>query len=215
MMIRDLAIYGAGGFGREMALMVAQINAVPRQWQVIGFFDDGKKAGEMVDGLQVLGGIDTLNKWDKPLAVVIALADSPVRKAVIEKITNKSIEFPVLIHPMSLAGSAGNKFGKGTIITAGCILTTGIELKDFVVINLSTTIGHDVTIGSYTSVMPGCNISGGVTIGEGNLIGTGVKILQYLSIGNNCKIGAGAVVTKPVLSGKTVIGIPAKEEEKR
>jgi sugar O-acyltransferase (sialic acid O-acetyltransferase NeuD family) len=215
MMIRDLAIYGAGGFGREMALMVAQINAVRRQWQVIGFFDDGKKAGETIDGLKVLGGIDTLNKWDKPLAVVIALADSPVRKAVIEKITNKSIEFPVLIHPMGLAGSAGNKFGKGTIITAGCILTTRIELKDFVIINLSTTIGHDVTIGSYTSVMPGCNISGGVTIGEGNLIGTGVKILQYLSIGNNCKIGAGAVVTKPVLSGKTVIGIPAKEEEKR
>ena len=212
-MIQDLAIYGAGGFGREMALMVEQVNAVRKQWNPIGFFDDGKKVGERIDALPVLGGVDALNQWKTPLAVVMALADAPVRKAVVEKITNKEIDFPVLIHPNSLAGSAGNRFGRGTLITAGCILTTGIELEDFVIINLSTTIGHDVRIGSFTSVMPGCNISGGVTIGDGTLVGTGTQILQYLSVGDNCKIGAGAVVTKAVKNGTTVMGVPAKEKD--
>lgn len=209
-MIQDLAIYGAGGFGREMALMVEQMNADKKSWNVIGFFDDGKRGGEIVDGLRVLGGIDELNQWKNPLAVIVALADPAIRCDVVGNIENDHIEFPVMIHPRSSPGSRGNKYGKGTLITAGCILTTGITLGDFVIVNLSSTIGHDVKMGNYTSVMPGCNISGGVTIGEGSLIGTGAQVLQYLDIGNNCKIGAGAVVTKSVAGHQTFIGIPAK-----
>ena len=209
-MIQDLAIYGAGGFGREMALMVEQINAEIKSWNVIGFFDDGKRVGETVDGLQVLGGIDELNRWKTPLAVVVALADPAIRRDVVGTVENDQINFPVMIHPRSLPGSRGNKYGKGTLITAGCILTTGIELGDFVIVNLSSTIGHDAKIGNYTSVMPGCNISGGVTIGAGSLIGTGAQVLQYLNIGNDCKIGAGAVVTKSVGDHQTYVGIPAK-----
>ena len=214
-MIRDLAIYGAGGFGREMAFMVQQMNAHINQWRLLGFFDDGKQANEKIDGIAVLGGIERLNQWQSSLAIVMAVADPVVRRAVVGKIRNEHIEFPVMIHPQSMAGSAANKFGKGTLITAGSILTTGIELHDFVIVNLSCTIGHDVKIGSYTSVMPGCNISGGVTIGEGNLIGTGAQILQYLSVGNDCKVGAGAVVTRSVESGKTFVGVPASAKARK
>lgn len=209
-MIQDLAIYGAGGFGREMALMVEQMNADKKSWNVIGFFDDGKRAGETIDGLRVLGGIDDLNRWKSRLAVVVAMADPLIRRDVVARMQHDQIDFPVMIHPRSLAGSPENKYGRGTMITAGCILTTGITLGEFVIVNLSSTIGHDVKIGNYTSVMPGCNISGGVTIGEATLIGTGVQVLQYLSIGNDCKIGAGAVVTKPVGDQQTCVGIPAK-----
>ena len=212
-MIRDLAIYGAGGFGREMALMVEQMNADRKSWNVIGFFDDGKRAGETVDGLRVLGGIDDLNRWKSPLALVVAMADPLIRRDVVARIQNDQIDFPVMIHPRSLTGSPGNKYGKGTLITAGCILTTGIVLGDFIIVNLSSTIGHDVEIGNYTSVMPGCNISGGVIIGEENLIGTGSQILQGLTVGDRCKIGAGAVVTKHVGTGQTVKGIPARSSE--
>jgi sugar O-acyltransferase (sialic acid O-acetyltransferase NeuD family) len=211
-MVRDLAIYGAGGFGREMTLMVELMNSVKNEWNLIGFFDDGKRIGELVDYLPVLGGITEINVWKRPLALVMGLADSVTRRVVVEKIENEKIDFPVMIHPQSLAGSSRNKFGRGTLVTGGCILTTGIVLEDFVIINLLCTVGHDVRIGKYTSVMPGCNISGAVTIGECNLIGTGAKILQNLSIGNHCKIGAGAVVTKPVKDGKTVVGVPAREK---
>ena len=195
--------------------MVEQMNADNNQWRLVGFFDDGKQANEKIDGVPVLGGIERLNEWQSSLAVVVAVADPVVRRSVVEKIGNERVEFPVMIHPQSMAGSAANKFGRGTVITAGSILTTGIELNDFVIVNLSCTIGHDVKIGSYTSVMPGCNISGGVIIGEENLIGTGAQILQYLSIGNDCKIGAGAVVTRSLESSKTFVGVPARAKGRK
>ena len=213
-MTKDLAIYGAGGLGREIALMIEQINADKKQWNMLGFFDDGKNAGEMIDHLPVLGGMREINNFKSALSVVVALADSFVRKAVVSKVKNDRIDYPVIIHPGAIKGSSSNRMGQGCIITAGCILTTGISLGDFVIINLATTIGHDVTIGNYSSVMPGCNISGNVKIGENTLIGTGVQVLQNLSIGNGCRVGAGAVITKKFGDGLTVIGVPGKAKIK-
>ena len=40
--MRDIAIYGAGGFGREVLAMLEDINAKDHGFNFIGFFDDGK-----------------------------------------------------------------------------------------------------------------------------------------------------------------------------
>jgi serine acetyltransferase len=41
-------------------------------------------------------------------------------------------------------------------------------------------------------------------------MGTGAQVLQYLKVGRGATVGAGAVVTKAVPEGVTVMGIPAK-----
>ncbi len=210
--MKDLAIYGAGGFGRETACLIQQINQSNDQWNLIGFFDDGVLKGKLVDSLPVLGGLAEINLNKKPLNLVIAVADPVVRKALVEKITQVQVHYPVLIHPDANAGSSTNTFGKGCIVTAGVIMTTGIKLQDFVILNLSSTIGHDVSLGSWSTVMPGCSISGNVRIGEGTMVGTGARILQNLSIGKHCRIGAGAVVTQNFTDSKTIVGVPAIEK---
>ena len=40
--MKDIAIYGAGGFGREVACLLNAINANDAIWNLIGFFDDVK-----------------------------------------------------------------------------------------------------------------------------------------------------------------------------
>lgn len=209
-MTKDLVIYGAGGLGRETFLMVKQINEAKEQWNILGFFDDGKPKGSPVDGLTVLGGLSELNSIGTSLALVIAIANPQARRKLVREISNPNISFPVMIHPSAQVSHDQNNFRQGTVITAGVILTTNITLGEFVIINLATTIGHDVAIGSFTSVMPGCRISGNVRIGEEVLLGTGAVILQNLNIGKSSKVGAGAVVIKEVGAGHTVVGVPAK-----
>ena len=37
-----IAIYGAGGLGREIACVLKKINMVTPTWNLLGFFDDGE-----------------------------------------------------------------------------------------------------------------------------------------------------------------------------
>lgn len=209
-MIRDIAIYGAGGLGREMALLLEQINEVEKRWNLIGFFDDFQTEPTAL-GMNLLGGVHNLNEYRRSLAVLIAIADSGARRKIVTSVSNTLIDFPVIVHPQCILGAASNQIGRGSVLTAGCILTTGIVIREFVIVNLSVTVGHDVTIGAFSSLMPGAHISGNVTIGEGVLFGTGATILQNLKVGAGARIGAGAVVTKSVERGTTVVGVPARE----
>jgi acetyltransferase-like isoleucine patch superfamily enzyme len=59
--------------------------------------------------------------------------------------------------------------------------------------------------------MPGCSISGNVKIGARTVMGTGSRILQGLTIGEDCMIGAGAVVTKSFGSHLKLLGVPARK----
>lgn len=66
--MKDIAIYGAGGFGREMACLLNRINKeVANTWNLVGFFDDGVANGVENEYGKVLGNIDTLNSLETSL----------------------------------------------------------------------------------------------------------------------------------------------------
>lgn len=85
----------------------------------------------------------------------------------------------------------------------------------FVVIGETAVIGDDVTI--YQCVtLGGTDPTGGIggkrhpTIEDGVIIGSGAQVLGPITVGRRARIGANAVVTREVLEGATMVGIPAK-----
>lgn len=209
--MQKIAIYGAGGFGLEVAMLIEQINEVKLQWDIIGFFDDGISDGSMVNEYQVLGGINALNNWSSELFIVFALGWPQTKMKVCQQVANPNIRFPVLIHPSVITGNAKYlDIGEGSIICAGSIITTNITIGRHVIINLSCTIGHESTIGDFSSFMPTCNISGEVKIGDGTFWGTGAKVINQKEVGAHSIIGAGTVVTTDIPDHVTAVGVPAK-----
>lgn len=211
MMARDIAIYGIGGFGHEVLVLIKDINKETPTWNIVGFFDDGHEKGEMCNGYPLLGEMGDLNHWPTPLSVVIATGSSILRKEIHERINNPWVDYPTLIHPSVWIGdSAYVEIGKGCIICAGVMITTNVQIKDFVLLNLQCTVGHDSMIKDYASLMPSVNVSGEVTIGEGALVGAGATIINQLEIGEYTIVGAGAVVTKSLPAHCTAVGVPSK-----
>lgn len=73
-MKKNIAIVGAGGFGRETACCLRAINETSSAWNLIGFFDDKVPAGTKNEYGQVLGTVEDLNAWREPLSIVLAIA---------------------------------------------------------------------------------------------------------------------------------------------
>lgn len=208
---RNIAIFGAGGFGLEVAMLIEQINSDSNQMNLIGFFDDATNKGDVLNDYPLLGGMAALDAWSEKLEIVCAIGNPQVKKAVLQKITNPRISFPTLIHPSVIMGNRKYvSILEGGIICAGTIITTNIRIGRHVLINLACTVGHESSIGDYSSFMPMCNISGQVTIGECTYWGTGSKIINGYKVGKNTIIGAGAVVVNDIPNNALAVGVPAK-----
>ncbi len=211
--MKQIAIYGAGGFGKEVACMINKINEEKPVWEIIGFFDDGIEKGTEISHFgKVLGDINDLNKWSSKLNIVFAIGSPGVLKSLVGKIHNKNIDFPNIIHPGAFfADPQSFSIGKGNVITRGCTFSCDVKIGDFNQFNSLSALAHDVVVGSFNVFMPLSRISGEVSINNENFFGIGAIILQQIKIGNKTRIGAGSIVMKNTKDGYLYFGNPAKK----
>jgi len=213
--MKDIAIYGAGGFGKEVACLIKVINQKEPTWNLVGFFDDGKEKGIKVSHYgNVLGGLAELNEWDTPIDIAIAIGSSIIVQKIVQSVSNPLVSFPNIIHPsFYMADKESFIIGKGNIIQRNCSVSCDVSIGDFNVFNGAVSMGHDDKIGSFNTFMPGVRVSGEVTVGNENFFGVGSIILQQICIGTNIRLGAGSVLMTKPKDGKLYIGNPAKRME--
>jgi len=212
---RPIVIFGAGGRGREVLLLLRQLNEAGANWDVRGFYDDQPPAAPTVAGLPYLGSSADLNATPEPLAVAVAVGSSRSRAAVVARLSSAQLSFPALIHPaVGLAAYQRIGLSEGCLIQQGCILTCDIVLGRFVLVNLGCTVGHDAVLEDFCSLMPHVNIGGGAQLGAGTYLGTNATVIHSVRVGAGATIGAGAVVVRDLPAGVTAVGVPAKETKK-
>jgi serine O-acetyltransferase len=103
--------------------------------------------------------------------------------------------FQVDIHPAA-------RMGQGLFIDHA----TGVVIGETAVVGDDVSMLHGVTLGG-TGAQRGDRHP---KIGRGVLLGAGAKVLGNIEIGDYAKIASGSVVLKPVPSGCTAAGVPAR-----
>lgn len=210
--VTPLVLYGAGGLGREVALMIRAINARAPRWELLGFLDDGR-GGTNLD-LPILGGGEALGRLAaerEPLAVTLCVGHSGhlATLAARARAAAPGIELPNLVHPDATCALEALEIGEGNLIAAGARLAN-VALGSFNVVNMNTVLGHDVRIGDRTLINPGAVVNGEVVIGSAVTVGAGATLLPRITVGDGATVAAGAVVGRPVEPGDTVAGNPAR-----
>ena len=212
--MNNIVILGAGGFAKEVAFLIDDINRALDQpeWKILGYIDaDLEKKGTYNGKYPIIGDEDYLIAYDQDIYVVIGIGTPSIIRKVHEKLRRyDNMHFPNLIHPNVVMDVGRINLGEGNIICASNVFTTDITIGSCNIFNLNSTYGHDMVIGSYCVFNPGLSMSGRVTVEDDCLIGTKATVLEYLTIGMGATVGAGAVVTKHVEPGLTVVGVPAK-----
>lgn len=209
--MKDLIIFGASGFGREVMWAAERQNRVEPTWNILGFMDDEESIqGTEINGYKVLGKTDDVSNYPEAFFVV-AVGASRVREKIVSnmKSVNPYIKFGTVIDP-SVQMSNLVTIGEGTIICAHTIITVNISIGSHVIINLDCTIGHDAILQDFVTLYPSVNVSGITNIGRAVELGTGMQIIQGKTVGDYSIIGAGAVVVKNIPANCTAVGSPAK-----
>lgn len=90
------------------------------------------------------------------------------------------------------------------LLGGGCYIPhfNGIVVSPYARIGANVKILQQVTIGVDFDKDP----FAAPKVGNGVLLGAGAKIIGDVDLGDDCKVGANAVVTRDVPVGKTVIG---------
>ena len=210
--MKDILIYGFGGFGHEVACIINYINAAEPTWRIVGYIDDGVEVGTVCRYGKVLGNIDTLNAWETPVSVAIAVGSPKYLEEIPSKIANPLVDFPNIIAPnVFYFDKESVVMGKGNIVTFGCRFSCDIHMGDFNVLDGYISFGHDVMIGNHNMLFPEVRISGQTTIGDKNYFGSCCFAAQGLKIGNENRFGAGTYILRKIKDGGFYMGNPAKK----
>lgn len=205
--MKHLYIFGTGGFGREALICFIDIcKSKNKDYTNLASFvvDDAYYDVSELMGIPVLKKSQLKSNEGE---FFIAVADPFLRKQMVEKLSTDT-KFATLIHPSAIV-SDWVKIGEGSIICAGSILTTQIELGKHSHINLNTTIGHDCEIGNFFTSSPGVNISGNCIINDNVFVGTNSAIRDKVTICSDVVIGMSSSVLKSIAEPGVYFGSPA------
>lgn len=203
---KKIIIIGAGSLG----MMTASILVDNNEYDLnnIAFLDDNVIPGEKVLDFIVLGKpdhIESIHAEDNLIDFVIGIANNKIRKKIAE--SYKSVNFVNVIHNTANISKYA-VLGYGNIILPHVSVDPDAIIKNHVVINKNSTIGHNVTLCDYSQACPGTNLGG--YIGEGVFLGLGSIVLPDIRVGENSIIGAGAVVNKNIPANCVAVGMPCK-----
>ena len=205
-MKKKIIIIGGGGHAR----VLKDILDISGKLNVIGFTD--VKPNHAM-GIKYLGDDSVLKKYSaKEVLLVNGIGSVKLpekRREIYERFKNKGYSFYSLVHPNCVI-SKKVRLKEGVQIIGGVVINIGTLIEENVIINTSSSVDHDCSIGAHSHIAPGVTISGDVKIGRCCHIGTGAKIIQGITIGDRVLVGAGAVILDDIRSEEIILGIPGR-----
>lgn len=205
-----LGVYGAAGCGRGVMPLVRA--ALPPGSEAV-FIDDADLPAR-INGHRCLSWQQFIAEPAVTRAICLAVASGAVRARLAETCTAAGVGF-VSARAANVVIMDDVQIGEGAILSPFVTLTSNIRIGRHFHANLHAYVEHDCVIGDFVTFAPAVKCNGNVVVEDHAYIGTGAILRQGrpgapLVIGRGAVVGMGAVVTKDVPPGVTVVGNPAR-----
>lgn len=203
-------IIGAGTYGEVYLAFLRQAGV-----DIVGFIDDNPDIqGTIIKDVPVLGTTSILSELKEKYsveAVYCPIGNTRKRISFLETARSMGYKTPNFIHTHVVIAP------EVTIAEEGVYILQATQIMPYVKIDRDVMIAGGSNIVHHSHIKKGVFISNGVNLGasviveECAFIGMGATIMTGVNrIGEDCLIGAGAVVVKDVADRAVMAGVPAK-----
>ena len=212
--MKRFAIYGASGCGRGVMPLARQQlqQSEGLLWELV--FVDDEPPAPVLNGHRVLTYAEWMVEPAESRHISLAIANSAVREKLATRCLADEVQF-FDVKAANVVVLDNVQTGSGVVLCPFVTLTSNIRIGRHFQANLYSYVEHDCVIGDFVTFAPGVHCNGNVVIEDHAYIGSGAVIKQGkpgqpLVIGKGAIVGMGAVVTRNVSAGTTVVGNPAK-----
>lgn len=201
----QLAVLGASGHGKVVADAAEQAG-----WKVVVFFDDAWPDIHGNGPWPVEGGsAELLARISEFDGVVVAIGDNRIRRQKQEQLVELGAKLVSIVHPAAHV-SRYALIKAGSVVFANAVVNACATVGEGSIINTGAVIEHDCLLDAFVHISPNAVLAGGVQVGAGSWVGASASVRQLVEVGKLSVVGMGAVVTRDVPDGTTVIGSPAR-----
>ena len=164
--MKNLLIMGAGGYGKTIADVAAQLGIYDR----VAFLDDWQI------GAKVLGTCADYARFSGEFEEIYpAFGNNEYRMRWLKTLLAEGVAVPTLVHPRAYVSPTA-KLGAGTMVLPMAVVNTGVTVGDGCIINIGALIDHDSVVEDGTHLAPGAVVKAENRIRAGSKINSGEVI---------------------------------------
>ena len=177
-------------------------------------FIDDQPAAQEINGQRVMSYAGFMQIQASARYAVLAIANSSVREELASRCVADHVK-PWTVVAANVVRLDDVVLGEGAVLSPFTMLTSNVRIGRHFHANIYSYVAHDCIVGDFVTFAPGVKCNGNVVVEDHAYIGTGAVIKQGkpgkpLIIGRGAVVGMGAIVTRDVLPGTTVVGNPAR-----
>jgi sugar O-acyltransferase (sialic acid O-acetyltransferase NeuD family) len=206
-----LLLVAASGLAREVLSVCAATGQ-----EVVGVLDDDPaRAGAVLDGVPVLGGLERIA--DHPSAsIVVCAGRGAARRSIVGRLAGLGVSpdrYGRVVDPsVRVPGSC--VVGPGTVLLANTVLTADVVVGVHVVCMPQVTLTHDDVVADYATLAGGVSLGGGVRVDEAAYLGMNSSVRENRVVGADAVLGMGSVLVHDQPAGTVWAGVPARQLKK-
>jgi len=208
---REVVVWGGTGQAKVVRPIIEYYGS-----NVVAVFDDTPDLPSPYPDVEIFHGRTGFENWieSRELAeigfcVAIGNPHGRARLQIHDFLINAGLQPTIIAHPTAWVADNAT-IGEGSQILAGAYIGVEARIGRECIVNTNAGVDHECVLEDGVEVAPGATLCGLVHVEVNGWICAGATVLPRKIIGADAVVGAGAVVTRDVPSGVTVVGVPAK-----